>query len=174
MTNPKILKSIYSMSRKKFKDTKFNAFLNKAKDHLPEIANIAGDIVTMNWGGAVATVGDIIKDRKDENEQMGILHKEFESQKQSFLLEQFSLEVEDRKSARNLYINDSIAQKVLAVIFTASYFMVTYMLLTHFFGSNEKLEDYELGFLSTLFGAMSSKVNTIIDFFFGGSIKETK
>ena len=34
-----------------------------------------------------------------------------------------------------------------------------------------ELSDYEIGFISTVFGAMSSKVNTIIDFFFGGSSK---
>ena len=32
-----------------------------------------------------------------------------------------------------------------------------------------ELSDYEIGFISTTFGAMSAKVNTIIDFFFGGS-----
>ena len=35
-----------------------------------------------------------------------------------------------------------------------------------------ELSDYEIGFISTVFGAMSSKVNTIIDFFFGGSSKK--
>ena len=37
-----------------------------------------------------------------------------------------------------------------------------------------ELSDYEIGFISTVFGAMSSKVNTIVDFFFGGSTKENK
>ena len=39
-----------------------------------------------------------------------------------------------------------------------------------YFVLNElELSDYEIGFISTTFGAMSAKVNTIIDFFFGGS-----
>jgi hypothetical protein len=37
-----------------------------------------------------------------------------------------------------------------------------------------ELSDYEIGFVSSIFGAMSSKVNTIIDFFFGGSSKQEK
>lgn len=86
-------------------------------------------------------------------------------------LQAFELEVEDRKSGRELYKIDSIIQKVLAIVFTVAYFAVTYSLINHFFGNTDKLEDYELGFLSTLFGAMSAKVNTIIDFFFGGSVK---
>ena len=31
------------------------------------------------------------------------------------------------------------------------------------------LGEFEISFISTIFGAMSAKVNTIIDFFFGGS-----
>ena len=39
-----------------------------------------------------------------------------------------------------------------------------------YFVLNElELSDYEIGFISTVFGAMSAKVNTIVDFFFGGS-----
>jgi hypothetical protein len=160
------------MAKKKFKDTKFNAFLNKAKDHLPELAEIATDAITMNWSGAVQGVGDLIRDNKDKNEATKQLHAEYESSRRSFLLEEFSLESEDRKSARLMYSADSIAQKAIALVFTVAYFGVTFVLLNHFFGTNEKLEDYELGFLSTLFGAMSSKVNTIIDFFFGGSVRK--
>ena len=36
------------------------------------------------------------------------------------------------------------------------------------------LGEFEISFISTLFGAMSAKVNTIIDFFFGGSAKKNK
>ena len=34
--------------------------------------------------------------------------------------------------------------------------------------------EFEISFISTIFGAMSAKVNTIIDFFFGGSSKKDK
>jgi hypothetical protein len=59
--------------------------------------------------------------------------------------EAFAKEVEDRKSARDMYKDDAIIQKVLATLF-----------------------------ISTIFGAMSAKVNTIIDFFFGGSSKKNE
>ena len=36
------------------------------------------------------------------------------------------------------------------------------------------LGEFEISFISTIFGAMSAKVNTIIDFFFGGSSKKNE
>ena len=83
--------------------------------------------------------------------------------------EAFAKEVEDRKDARSLYKDDAIIQKILATIFTAAYFGLTYIMFRYFVLNTIELSDYEIGFISTVFGAMSSKVNTIIDFFFGGS-----
>jgi hypothetical protein len=83
--------------------------------------------------------------------------------------EAFAKEVEDRKDARSLYKDDAIIQKVLATLFTVAYFGLTYIMFRYFVLNSLELSDYEIGFISTVFGAMSSKVNTIIDFFFGGS-----
>lgn len=89
--------------------------------------------------------------------------------------EAFAKEVEDRKSARELYKDDAIIQKVLATLFTVAYFGLTYTMFKYFVLNSLELSDYEIGFISTVFGAMSAKVNTIIDFFFGGSSnKNTK
>lgn len=83
--------------------------------------------------------------------------------------EAFAKEVEDRKSAREMYKDDAIIQKVLASLFTIAYFGLTYVMFKYFVMSTIDLSDYEIGFISTVFGAMSAKVNTIVDFFFGGS-----
>jgi hypothetical protein len=83
--------------------------------------------------------------------------------------EAFAKEVEDRKDARSLYKDDAIIQKILATLFTVAYFGLTYTMFRYFVLNSLELSDYEIGFISTVFGAMSSKVNTIIDFFFGGS-----
>ena len=83
--------------------------------------------------------------------------------------EAFAKEVEDRKDARSLYKDDAVIQKVLATLFTVAYFGLTYTMFKYFVLNNLELSDYEIGFISTVFGAMSAKVNTIIDFFFGGS-----
>tara|TARA_Y100000015_G_scaffold41590_1_gene47888 strand:- start:848 stop:1261 length:414 start_codon:yes stop_codon:yes gene_type:complete len=83
--------------------------------------------------------------------------------------EAFDQEVKDRISARNLYQDDAIIQKVLATLFTVAYFGLTYVMFQYFVLNTVELSEYEIGFISTVFGAMSAKVNTIIDFFFGGS-----
>ena len=36
------------------------------------------------------------------------------------------------------------------------------------------LGEFEISFISTIFGAMSAKVNTVVDFFFGGSSKKNE
>ena len=86
--------------------------------------------------------------------------------------EAFAKEVEDRKSARDMYKDDAIIQKVLATLFTVAYFGITYVMFSYFVTENLELGEFEISFISTIFGAMSAKVNTIIDFFFGGSSKK--
>jgi len=87
--------------------------------------------------------------------------------------EAFAKEVEDRKDARSLYKSDALIQKILASLFTAAYFGLTYIMFKYFVLHDVELSEYEIGFISTVFGAMSAKVNTIIDFFFGGSSKDS-
>lgn len=89
-----------------------------------------------------------------------------------FEKEIFNLEVEDRKSARSMYQSDAFIQKILATLFTIAYFGITFVMFNHFVTKSIDLGEFEISFISTLFGAMSAKVNTIIDFFFGGSSKQ--
>ena len=86
--------------------------------------------------------------------------------------EAFAKEVEDRKSARDMYKDDAIIQKVLATLFTVAYFGITFVMFNYFVTKSIELGEFEISFISTIFGAMSAKVNTIIDFFFGGSSKK--
>ena len=86
--------------------------------------------------------------------------------------EAFNKEVEDRKDARSLYKSDALIQKILAALFTTAYFGLSYVMFKYFVMHDVVLSEYEIGFISTVFGAMSAKVNTIVDFFFGGSSKE--
>ena len=88
--------------------------------------------------------------------------------------EAFAKEVEDRKSAREMYKDDAIIQKVLATLFTVAYFGITFVMFNYFVTKTIELGEFEISFISTIFGAMSAKVNTIIDFFFGGSSKKNE
>jgi hypothetical protein len=126
--------------------------------------NIIGKLV----GQATSIIDEVVttdEERlvlKNKLEQLGKEHEQ----------EVFKLEVEDRKSARTMFTDDSFIQKVLAIIFTCAYFFISYFMFKYFITNSLDLSDYEIGFISTVFGAMSSKVNTIIDFFFGGSSKK--
>ena len=109
----------------------------------------------------------ITTDKEREEAKLSIKKVLLDAEKEAF-----EKEVEDRISARNLYQDDAVIQKILATLFTVSYFALTYVMFQYFVQNSIDLSDYEIGFISTVFGAMSAKVNTIVDFFFGGSTKK--
>ena len=88
--------------------------------------------------------------------------------------EAFKQEVEDRKSARDMYKDDALIQKILATLFTIAYFGLSFMMFRYFVIGDLNLGEFEISFISTIFGAMSAKVNTVVDFFFGGSSKKNE
>ena len=88
--------------------------------------------------------------------------------------EAFKKEVEDRKSARDMYKDDALIQKILATLFTAAYFGLSFMMFRFFVMGDINMGEFEISFISTIFGAMSAKVNTVVDFFFGGSSKKNE
>ena len=88
--------------------------------------------------------------------------------------EAFKQEVEDRKSARDMYKDDALIQKILATLFTIAYFGLSFMMFRYFVMGDLELGEFEISFISTIFGAMSAKVNTVVDFFFGGSSKKNQ
>ena len=88
--------------------------------------------------------------------------------------EVFAKEVEDRKSARDMYKDDAIIQKILATLFTVAYFGLSFMMFRVLIMGDLDLGEFEISFISTIFGAMSAKVNTVVDFFFGGSSKKNE
>jgi len=119
--------------------------------------------------GQASTIIDEVVTTDEERIQ---LKQQFKKAVKEHEKDMFALEVKDRDSAREIYKDDAIIQKVLAIIFTVAYFFLSYTMFKYFVLNTLELSDYEIGFISTVFGAMSSKVNTIIDFFFGGSSKK--
>ena len=119
----------------------------------------------------VGQASTIIDEVVTTDEERLKLKNEFEKVIQEHEKEMFALEVQDRSSARTMFMDDSFIQKILAIIFTCAYFFLSYTMFKFFVLNTLELSDYEIGFVSSVFGAMSSKVNTIIDFFFGGSSK---
>jgi len=87
-------------------------------------------------------------------------------------LKRQSLEVKDRISARTMYKDDNKLQ-----FWFASGFGLAYIFLTGIFIwlawqiaiKGVEVSEFAITLISTLFGAMSAKVNTITDFLFGSS-----
>ena len=129
------------------------------------INNLLGGILSKVVDNAEGILDKVITTDKERDEAKLALKKLLLDAER----EAFTKEVEDRKDARSMYKDDAVIQKILATLFTVAYFGLTYTMFKYFVLNELELSDYEIGFISTTFGAMSAKVNTIIDFFFGGS-----
>ena len=103
----------------------------------------------------------------------GILDKVITTDKErdeaKLAIQKILLDAEREAFARELYKDDAVIQKVLATLFTVAYFGISFVMFNHFILGDINLGEFEISFISTIFGAMSAKVNTIVDFFFGGS-----
>ena len=129
------------------------------------VGNILGGIIGKVVENAEGILDKVITtDKERDAAKLAIKKLMLEAEKEAF-----AKEVEDRKSARDLYKDDAIIQKVLATLFTIAYFGITFVMFNYFVTKSIDLGEFEISFISTIFGAMSAKVNTIIDFFFGGS-----
>ena len=134
------------------------------------IGNILGGLfgkVVENAEGILDKV--ITTDKERDEAKLAIKRVLLEAEQQAF-----AKEVEDRKSARDMYKDDAIIQKILATLFTIAYFGLSFMMFRFFVLGEMNLGEFEISFISTIFGAMSAKVNTVVDFFFGGSSKKNE
>lgn len=112
-----------------------------------------------NGKGPLTEVADIVDRFVDTKED-----------KREFFKEIYQMQSEDRASARSLYGKDSSVQKVFALTFLLAYVGLTgFMIYWAFNNSEMQLTDFMQVTISTTFGAMSAKVSTVTDFFFGAS-----
>lgn len=77
--------------------------------------------------------------------------------------------IADKQDARSMYKSDSSLQKMFAIFFLVFWFALTVFLILVIFKSGVKLDEWKIAFLSSIWGGLSSKLNTIVDFLFGGS-----
>ncbi len=85
-------------------------------------------------------------------------------------MELFKLAVTDRDSARNMYSQDSWLQKAFAIFFLLAWCALTVIMLNNFVFKTIELQDWQIAFVSSINGGISTKLSTIIDFLFGGAI----
>ena len=134
------------------------------------IKNLVGGLFSTVVENAEGILDKVITTDKERDEaKLALKQLLNEAEKEAF-----AKEVEDRKSARDMYKDDAIIQKILATLFTVAYFRLSFMMFRFFVMGDLNLGEFEISFISTIFGAMSAKVNTVVDFFFGGSSKKNE
>ena len=134
------------------------------------IGNILGGLFNIVVDNAEGILDKVITTDKERDEaKLSIRRLLLDAE-----TEAFKQEVEDRKSARDMYKDDALIQKILAILFTAAYFGLSFMMFRYFVMGDIEMGEFEISFISTIFGAMSAKVNTVVDFFFGGSSKKNE
>ena len=134
------------------------------------IGNVIGSLFSKVVNNAEGILDKVITTDKERDEaKLALKSLLLEAEKEAF-----AKEVEDRKSARDMYKDDAFIQKILATLFTAAYFGLSFMMFKFFVMKDINLGEFEISFISTIFGAMSAKVNTVVDFFFGGSSKKNE
>nr|WP_321450697.1 hypothetical protein [uncultured Carboxylicivirga sp.] len=85
-------------------------------------------------------------------------------------MELFKMAVADRESARDMYAQDSWLQKVFALFFLLAWCALTILMLNYFVFQTIELKDWQIAFVSSINGGISTKLSTIIYFLFGGAI----
>ncbi len=85
-------------------------------------------------------------------------------------MELFKMAVADRDSARTMYAHDSWLQKAFAIFFLLAWCALTTIMLNNFVFKTIQLQDWQIAFVSSINGGISTKLSTIIDFLFGGAI----
>ena len=134
------------------------------------IGNIVGSLFSKVVDNAEGILDKVITTDKERDEaKLALKQLLLEAEREAF-----AKEVEDRKSARDMYKDDAIIQKILATLFTIAYFGLSFMMFRFFVIGDINMGEFEISFISTIFGAMSAKVNTVVDFFFGGSSKKNE
>ena len=134
------------------------------------IGNIIGSLFSKVVDNAEGILDKVITTDKERDEaKLALKQLLLEAEREAF-----AKEVEDRKSARDMYKDDAIIQKILATLFTIAYFGLSFMMFRFFVMGDIDMGEFEISFISTIFGAMSAKVNTVVDFFFGGSSKKNQ
>ena len=91
------------------------------------INNILGGILGKVVDNAEGILDKVITTDKERDEAKLQLRKVLlDAEKEAF-----AKEVEDRKSARDMYKDDAIIQKVLATLFTVAYFGITFVMFSY-------------------------------------------
>ena len=136
-----------------------------------------GDLIS----GGASEIIDSVTDGVDkfvttdeEREQLEITKKGLELKFKQLQMDAEMKYLSDRQNAREMYMQDSSLQKTFAIVFLVFYClismgMIAMIISMAFFDTKISLPDWGVMLITSVFTGMSVKVNTIVDFLFGGS-----
>lgn len=137
------------------------------------VSDWLGSLLSGGASTIVKTVGDTAKQfitTEADRQQFELALKGADLEVKKLAMEAESKYFEDRQSAREMYKTDSSLQKIFAMTFLVGYILLTIVLVLMVFKiAGIDVPAWEVSLISMIFGAMSSKVNTIVDFLFGSS-----
>lgn len=127
--------------------------------------------------GAVEGLGDtaskIIGKFKADPTEIAKAQHEIKMATKEYAMKDKERRLKDKISARDMYKNDSMIQKIFALVFLGSYVSLVFFILYSIFNrSFSSLENWTVALITTLITTMSNKLNTITEFFFSGSSKD--
>ena len=127
-------------------------------------------------GKLISSIGDTAKQfitTEADRQQFELALKQVALDAKKLEMEAEERYFADRSSARDMYKADNKLQKIFAMTFLVGYIVLTVFMLYVVVGwigaKGIAVPDWAVALISTIYGAMSSKVNTITDFLFGSS-----
>ena len=150
--------------------SKLGKFIQKVGKVIPSALTALTQLGTGNILGAVGTVNEVLNKAKEESKEAQGLLNEFELRKEELTLEAFQLEAKDRENARLLYKSDSIIQKVFAIAFLVGYGFLSWYLI-QIVTEKEAMPKLAETLIVMIWTGTSTKLGTVVDFLFGGSMK---
>jgi len=87
--------------------------------------------------------------------------------------EQMRLVLSDKQNAREMFKFNSGLQKIYAIVFLSFYIVLSSVMIYMIYiiaVDKITIAEWGIGFISTIWGAMSTKVGTVTDFLFGASM----
>jgi len=134
------------------------------------LSDIVGSGISGIMSGASGIIDQFVTD-PDKKLEASLKLKDLEYQSKVLEFDTKKAELENTASARDMYEKDSSLQKIFAIVFLVGYLLLTAFIIVFVFNKvvGNEMENWKVALISTIFTAMSTKVNTICDFLFGGS-----
>jgi len=163
------------IKKKKFKDTKLGAWL---KEKAPVVLNQVGDLLPDS--GTLGIVKRGIDILSPEDKEQGLKEVEKVERKLTQIdIENAKIELEEQKlmlqnleGAREMNMKDDEVQKKFSMSFLFSFMGVIVVVISMVCYASYfkiKVESQYIVLITSILTMIGSKLNTIIDFYFGGS-----